>query len=254
MSEKKCPKCDTIKSLDQFPKSEKGTILSRCIACTKPPKHLSEEQLAKNRQSKKEKKEANDARRKVYLQENQERIRLSRREYYRKYYAANKEKLNQYQQDYRKTNTFVTIRNSLRKRLHAYITKNRSTTDYVGTSIEVIKEWLEFNFEEDMTWENYGTLWNIDHTIPCILFDMKDDAQIHLCFDWKNLMPKYVINNLKKRSKMLPYLVFFQETRVNAFIKQKQSEDLTIGVEAYFKEYRKLLKHHFDRPMPQSDV
>jgi hypothetical protein len=118
----------------------------------------------------------------------------------------------------------------------------------------VIKEWLEFNFEEDMTWENYGTLWNIDHTIPCILFDMKDDAQVHLCFDWKNLMPKYVINNLKKRSKMLPYLVFFQETRVNAFIKQKQSEDLTIGVEDYFKEYRKLLKHHFDRPMPQSDV
>lgn len=229
MSEKECPKCKMVKPLDQFPMSEKGTILSRCNACAKPPKPIPEEELAKARQRKKDNKEAYDARRKEYLQENQERIRISRREYYRKYYEKNKERLHQYAKDYRDNNPHWKIRDALRKRILNFIEKEESTEDYLGIEMKLVKEWLEFNFLEDMTWDNYGTLWNIDHTIACILFDMTQEAQVHLCFDWKNLMPKYVIANLKKRSKMLPYLVLFQETRVKAFIKQKQSEDLSIG-------------------------
>lgn len=245
--EKICPKCKEVKPLDQFHMTAKGTIRSKCISCTPEPRPLSEEQLAINRQRKKDNKEANDARRKEYLQENQERLRISRREYYRKYYAKNKERLNQYQKEYKDNNIRVKFRDRLRTRILYFIDKDGSTEDYLGVTMEFVKEWLEFNFTDDMSWENYGKVWNIDHTIPCIAFDMEDDAKVRMCFDWKNLMPKYVISNLKKRSKVLPYLILFQETRVRAFLKEKTIEDTDL--ETYFKGYSGFLKKHFDRPM-----
>jgi len=42
---------------------------------------------------------------------------------------------------------------------------------------KILKEWLESQFYDGMTWENYGSTddkdnWHIDHVSPCELFDL----------------------------------------------------------------------------------
>ena len=44
--------------------------------------------------------------------------------------------------------------------------KNHSTLEYLGCTITQYKTHLEYQFTPEMTWENWGTYWEIDHNIP----------------------------------------------------------------------------------------
>ena len=47
------------------------------------------------------------------------------------------------------------------------ISKTNSTFDIVGADSKTIKDYIEKQFTEGMTWENYGYYgWHIDHKIP----------------------------------------------------------------------------------------
>ncbi len=111
--------------------------------------------------------------------------------------------------------------------------------------MDVVVSWMEFNFTEEMNWDNYGKVWNIDHTIPVNAFDMESDLDVEVCFDWRNLMPKLVLSNLKKRNKLLPYLIFYQEKRVREFVKDKP--DLDLDTSEYFQMYAHYLTPYFDK-------
>ena len=43
------------------------------------------------------------------------------------------------------------------------------------------EEW-KTNFTEEMTFENYGPYWHVDHVIPCSKFDLSNDENIGNCF------------------------------------------------------------------------
>jgi hypothetical protein len=60
--------------------------------------------------------------------------------------------------------------------------------------------WLEFQFTGEMTWENQGSYWHIDHVIPCasFTFTSRDDPAIYECFNWKNTRPMVATDNLSK--------------------------------------------------------
>jgi hypothetical protein len=61
-----------------------------------------------------------------------------------------------------------------------------------------LKKWLEFQFDETMSWENYGESWHIDHIIPINSFNFKNDLEKKLCFNWKNLQPLESKENIDK--------------------------------------------------------
>jgi len=44
--------------------------------------------------------------------------------------------------------------------------KNGKTLDLLGCSIKEFKIFLENQFDQNMTWENYGKYWEIDHIHP----------------------------------------------------------------------------------------
>jgi hypothetical protein len=98
------------------------------------------------------------------------------------------------------------IRSNLSVRLwHAL--KRQSTTistsieDLIGCSLLHLIAHIESHFTPDMTWENYGTIWEIDHIKPCIRFNLVDEEQQKLCFNWKNLQPLLVYDNRSKGKK-----------------------------------------------------
>jgi hypothetical protein len=60
---------------------------------------------------------------------------------------------------------------------------------HVGCTVEEFRIHLEAQFTHGMTWENYGTLWEIDHIKPCALFDLTQQEQVAECFNYRNMQP-----------------------------------------------------------------
>lgn len=76
--------------------------------------------------------------------------------------------------------------------------KTKNTIEYLGTTSEIFKSWIEFNFEENMNFENHGKYWHVDHVIPVSKFNINKEEDVLKCFNWINLSPLTKIDNLTK--------------------------------------------------------
>ena len=73
----------------------------------------------------------------------------------------------------------------------------RHWEDLVNYNIQDLKENLESQFDENMTWDNMGNYWEIDHIIPQNLFsyESEQDEQFKICWSLANLRPLEKIAN-----------------------------------------------------------
>ena len=77
--------------------------------------------------------------------------------------------------------------------------KAQSTADLIGCTVQELRQHLEAQFADDMSWENYGrTGWHIDHIRPCASFDLSDPDQQRQCFHYTNLQPLWASDNMRK--------------------------------------------------------
>jgi hypothetical protein len=83
------------------------------------------------------------------------------------------------------------------------VNKFHSAIDLIGCDIEFYKQYIEQQFKHDMTWENHGILWEIDHIKPCASFNLIDPNQQKECFHYINTQPLYRSDNRSKGSKYL---------------------------------------------------
>lgn len=95
----------------------------------------------------------------------------------------------------------VNLRNRLRGALKGTI-KYSTTMELVGCSREELRIHLESKFQENMTWENYGT-WHVDHIIPFAFFDLSDPEQLKKACHYTNLQPLWAKDNLSKGDKII---------------------------------------------------
>jgi hypothetical protein len=93
--------------------------------------------------------------------------------------------------------------------------KNFRTTKYIGCSIEFFIKWIEFRFDSNMTWANYGLYWELDHVIPCASFDFSNEEEIMICFSWTNYQPLHKDENRRKSNKIITK---YYEQQKNAII------------------------------------
>ena len=79
--------------------------------------------------------------------------------------------------------------------------KSLKTYDILGYNTDKLKERIEFQFKDGMSWENHGE-WHIDHIIPCDAFDLTNPEEQKKCFNYINLQPLWAKDNLKKSNKI----------------------------------------------------
>ena len=81
---------------------------------------------------------------------------------------------------------------------------NRHWELLVSYTIDQLKQHLEKQFTEGMTWENYGRVWHIDHKIPIAVFNYEkpEDIDFRLCWSLKNLQPLSMLENIKKGARI----------------------------------------------------
>lgn len=84
--------------------------------------------------------------------------------------------------------------------------KHPNNVDYIkllGCSINEFVQHIENQFTDDMTWENYGTYWEIDHVIP-LNYGKPEPAEALKRLHYMNTQPMLKTTNRSKRSNILP--------------------------------------------------
>lgn len=76
----------------------------------------------------------------------------------------------------------------------AFAKKCTKTLEIIGCTIDFFASYLENQFKEGMTWGNYGK-WEIDHIIPCCLFDLTKENHQRVCFHYSNTRPLWKSEN-----------------------------------------------------------
>ncbi len=71
----------------------------------------------------------------------------------------------------------------------------------IGCDRETLNKHLESQFQEGMSWENYGE-WEIDHTFPLSMGDIEDWVHRDILWSYHNLRPLWKHQNKEKGSKM----------------------------------------------------
>jgi hypothetical protein len=178
---KRCAYCKEVKPFSQYKDDAKfyGGVKSFCIKCG----------LAKRKQKYANTRERSKAATKKWRIEN----RLKR----------NASELLKIQ-----SNPEYKVFIACRKRISGIMKKQgeRSKTSMLlGCSKKFLRSYLESQFKEGMTWDNYGRSgWHIDHIYPCSAFDLTDPEQIRQCFHYSNLQPLWENENCSKNDSLQP--------------------------------------------------
>jgi hypothetical protein len=156
-----------------------------------------------------------------YASQNKESVKASQAARYQKnkekYYEKQKEWIQsnldshrEYHRTYANTryNNDINFRlsNAMRSRVRAAVKsgggeKAALTMELIGCTIDQLRTFLEAEFSDGMTWDNYGE-WHIDHDRPCASFNLEDPEEQKRCFHWTNLQPLWAKDNLSKGDRL----------------------------------------------------
>ena len=153
---------------------------------------------------------------KKYREENLGKIKERKKKYYNinkkeildknKIYRKNTKNIrNIYESKKKKNDPIYSLLCGMRSRLCKYlkmcgITKKNKTFDIVGCTPQFLKEHLETQFTDGMSWDNRSE-WHIDHIIP--LSSAKTEDELYKLCHYENLQPLWAEDNLKKSNKIL---------------------------------------------------
>ena len=94
------------------------------------------------------------------------------------------------------------IRNVRSRILSSIKNKSKHTIEYLGCNCNDYLRWILKN-DNFYTMDNYGKEWHIDHVVPISKFNILNENEQLVAFNWRNTMPLSVKENLSKNNKIL---------------------------------------------------
>lgn len=165
---------------------------------------------------------------KLYRNENKEIIHIKNKKHYETkgrelkkiYDKQNSDKRREYERKKYKDDINYRMRKVLRTRFNKTVTNkkiSKSIINYIGIDMDLFKKWIEFRFDDKMSWSNYGTYWDIDHVMPCHHYDLSLIENVFLCYNWRNLQPLEKKINYSKNKKINYDMCLIQINKVLQF-------------------------------------
>ena len=97
--------------------------------------------------------------------------------------------------------------------------KTNKTFDLLGCSHSFFKYWIIHQLYVNMTLENYGSVWQIDHCLPIASFNILDEIDMKKCFNWVIRRAMYTNENISKEAKINYHFYLLQQIKSNYFTK-----------------------------------
>lgn len=231
-----CYRCKEIKPISEFGKnsSNKNGLQTSCKSC----KSITDSLYRYNPIHR----EKNLNRKKEYYRKvkNTEKyieytnIRKSKRDYKNEYKRLRSDEIRKTKDIFRKLTCAAFARKN-----KSWVKKDTKTIDLLGADFFVVKEFIERQFIDGMNWDNYGTIWTIDHTIPLDAAGDDINNLKRLCY-YENLSPMFSTENLEKGC-VIPNICVLWE---NPVVPYKISEHIIVprydGVVGRYKSPTKI--------------
>jgi len=110
-----------------------------------------------------------------------------------------------WQAEQHRTNLQYKLAKNLRTRMwyamQSQECSSKNVIERLGCTLSEFKMHIENQFKPGWTWDNWGTLWEIDHIKPCAKFDLENPEQVKECFHFSNQRPLGKFENRSKGSK-----------------------------------------------------
>lgn len=114
------------------------------------------------------------------------------------------------------------IKHNIRKRVRLALRMNpMRTVKLIGCTAGQLREWIQAQFSPEMHWNNYGTVWVVDHVFPLAKFDLTQREHLLAACHYTNLQPLLREDNAKKRDKMPTALARIMSYRKTQAILEK---------------------------------
>ena len=88
----------------------------------------------------------------------------------------------------------------------------------MGCSHSFCKRWILYQLYGNLTFENYGSVWQIDHCLPIASFNLLHETDMKKCFNCFNLRPMCSNEKNSKEAKIDHYLYLCQEMKAECFL------------------------------------
>lgn len=208
METKICKKCNVEKELCEFDKRKtaKDGHVNRCKVCRR--NYFNEynnqlENLLKKRKTQKENYWKNHEKELKRTAEKHKKNSEKEKEYRKK----NRGKINERIKKQYWNDEIFRVRTNMKNRIKLFlnskeIKKKNTTFEIVGCTPKELKEHIERQFRDGMSWDNYGYYgWHIDHIIP--LASAKTEEEAYKLSHYTNLQPLWAEENYKKSDKII---------------------------------------------------
>jgi len=152
--------------------------------------------------------DCDNIRNKKYRENNKEKEVVRRRLKYLKYKERELIKSNEYKSNKLKNDSGYRLLVNLRSR-HYQAVKNAGkdkkfrTTDLLGCTANELKKYIESQFTGEMSWENQGSYWHVDHIYPLSKIDWDNREQVKMVCHYTNLRPMIASENISKGNKII---------------------------------------------------
>lgn len=201
---KTCSKCKIEKEFNEFFKdsSHSNGLTSSCKACYKKYKEDNKENSQKwHKEHYSKNKEKIKEHNKVYYKDNKEahskrtkKWMKNNKEYFSNYIKSRSGKQNAINRERWKNEPEFRLKILLRNRLVEILKRTKSkklksATKLIGCTSGELMVYLEKMFLPEMNWSNHGKIWEIDHIVGCVNFDLTKLEEQQRCFYYTNLRP-----------------------------------------------------------------
>jgi hypothetical protein len=178
----------------------------KCIACVYEYDRTHKEiEKQRKHQYYLDNKETILTRNEIYKNTHKEIIKIQQKPYRDQFYLENKKTINEQKRIRFNARMIVDInfklkvllRNRLRQALKSN-QKNGSAVRDLGCSIDFLKQYIQSKFYSNMSWSNWGKVWELDHIKPLFMFDLTvKENQLKVCH-YTNLQPLTIEEHQKK--------------------------------------------------------
>ncbi len=73
---------------------------------------------------------------------------------------------------------------------------------YFGLDVKNIRKWFEYQFQDDISWGDFGKKWQFDHIIPVTYFDFGNEEELKMCWNFTNIRVEYFQKNKDRGNRL----------------------------------------------------
>ncbi len=121
--------------------------------------------------------------------------------------------------------------------LRRYLIESKPSVYYApffGLSVELFREWIEAQFSPNISWDGFGTEWQLEHLIPTQYFDFNNQEDLKLYWNFLNIRVELLDSKFENKLDILSAKKHFEElfTETGIQLARKMADKLLIIIES----------------------